>query len=80
MRTYWSMHHRLAQASSLGCRPTHPLRLYSWQTNRDNDAFGDACDLCINIRTTANTDGDGDGWGDQCDLCPLVADPEQVGE
>ena len=40
---------------SLAC--VRPLK----QSNRDHDAFGDACDYCGSLRSTANLDGDGDG-------------------
>ncbi|MBN2496896.1 MAG: thrombospondin type 3 repeat-containing protein [Deltaproteobacteria bacterium] len=37
------------------------------QANRDNDSFGDVCDLCPDLADKDNGDNDGDGRGNPCD-------------
>lgn len=46
------------------------------QQDLDCDGFGDACDLCPEIRSS-NIDADADGIGNECDNCRLVNNPSQ---
>jgi hypothetical protein len=47
----------------------------SLQENQDDDAFGDACDPCLQ---GANSDEDGDLALDGCDNCPHLANASQA--
>ncbi|PKP56283.1 MAG: hypothetical protein CVT88_10365, partial [Candidatus Altiarchaeales archaeon HGW-Altiarchaeales-1] len=41
------------------------------------DGIGNACDNCLNVNNTNQTDSDNDGIGNACDNCPYTYNPDQ---